>query len=58
MFDQVRNQPKRKCDQCKKIVPDIGLCSIWQVKKGKVQIKESKVCEKCFYTEKEKMILE
>jgi hypothetical protein len=58
MFDQVKNQPKTKCAHCKKIMADTGLCSIWQVKKGKIQIKKSKVCEQCFYTEKEKMILE
>jgi len=58
MFDQVRNQPKKKCTKCKKLVPDTGLCSVWSVVLDKAKIKKSTICEKCFYTEKEKMIIE
>jgi hypothetical protein len=58
MFDQTKNQNRKRCVKCKLLHPDTGLFAIWQTKKGKSKIVKSNVCANCFNTEKEKMILE
>jgi hypothetical protein len=54
MFDQSHNQVMEHCTKCKKLHPDTGLFSVWEVEKEKPNIIKLQYCQKCFNLERSK----
>ena len=54
MFDQSHNQVMEKCTNCKKLHPDTGLFSVWEVEKEKPNSIKLQYCQKCFNLERAK----